>query len=305
VVEEVHGGVAAVRLEPAWQGPQMAGLLAFPLEVPFRKCPVALAHDVPVELREQLASSRLLSVVELAPGELAASVAREGDQLVLRDPLGLLMGHTPLNAARELIERLERIARAEDLRRLEPGSLNARLQIALGRIENGTYVPMQEGEALHVGDRQYVEITNRGYSPVYVAVFGIDAGYTVRLLSRRAARGVRLAQKGVFDFGRNAAGQIVGIAVSWPDGLPSDEPRRETLLVVAADSEQEFSLLTTDGVRGETRAAASALERRLQQTRGGLSRSRGEPSSTERVEYALRRVEYQLHPEPRTGVRGR
>ena len=74
------------------------------------------------------------------------------------------------------------------------------------------------------------------------------------------------------------------------------------MIVIAAEEEQDFMLLTTgSGTRG---GARSALERRLQQIRGGTARSRGTrgtgAADGSGTEYLLRRIDYQLDPERRS-----
>jgi hypothetical protein len=302
VVEESVGSVSRVRL----QGSDPAtlprtGLLAFPLAVPFRKCSVALAGDIPAALRQRIADSPHLLAADARTGALLPSVVAEGHSLIVRDAVGDRLLETSAASTDEVLNRLERMARAEELRALPPGRLDARLGVSFGRIESGGRVPMQAGETVHVGDLQYVDVENRGYAPIFVAVFGVDAAYGIYLMSRRATRGHRLVPKERLVLGQNVNGTLTGVAVSWPSSLPADRPRRESLIVFAADDEQDFQLLTTSGrSRG---GAASALERCLDQIRNGSARTRGSDSPSG-SEYSLRRVDYQLAPGPRTAGTG-
>ena len=310
VVEDVAGSVARVHLEArpgaaAGAVPVGAGLPAFPLSVPFAKCRVAVGGaDVPAALSARLAASRYLTKGGLPGDEQAPSVTADGGALVVRDPAGDVLLEVPLaDAATGLdgvIDCLERVARAEDLRRMDPGQLDATLDIAVGRVVNGQRVPMEEGETVHVGDRQFLSVENAGFEPVYVAVLGIDAAHECQLLLRRAPRGQRLAPREGLIVGENASGALLGVELSWLDGIPRDRPRRESLIVIAAEEEQDFMLLTTgSGTRG---GARSALEQRLEQIRAGTERSRGTrgDAGTGGTEYLLRRIDYQLDPERRS-----
>jgi hypothetical protein len=300
IVEQNVGSVSRVRLEPAGlTGLPETGLLAFPLSVPFRKCTVALAADLPAELQARLAGSRYLLPVEAggSTGAPAPSVTREGRSLLLRDAGGDLLLQAPDTSLDPLVDRLERVARAEDLRRFERGELDVTLEISFGRIANGARVPMQAGETLHVDDFQYIDVENDGYEPVHVGVLGIDAAYDIFYVLRRAPRGQRLVPKDRLIVGEGVNGTLTGVPVSWPASLPPDRLRTESLIVIAAEDEQDFSLLTTSGrTRG---GAASALERRLDQLRGGTTRTRGAQSASG-SEYRIYRIDYQLDPRPRS-----
>ena len=298
VVEECLGSVARVRLDsPHPAALPRTGLLAFPLDAPFGKREVALDRRAPAELRTRLAASRFLRPVDPG-GDPSPGVTIEDDALVVRDALGELLLRAPATNLEAVIAVLERLARAEDLRRLEAGTLDAGLVVSFGRIVNGQAQPMEEGETLYAGDRQFIRVQNDGFAPVYVAVLGIDPAYDVQLISRRSPRGHRLAQRERLIVGENTLGSVPGVAVSWPESLPPDRPRRESLIVIAADAEQDFSLLTT-GTRSRG-GSPSALERRLDQIRGGTARSRG--ASDARSAYAVYRIDYQLAPSPRGGV---
>jgi hypothetical protein len=308
-VEDVTGSVARVRVE-AREGAAAAAtplggeLLAFPLSVPFAKCRVAVGgSDEPAGLLAGLAASRYLAPGGLPGSEQVPSVTVENGALVVRDPAGDVLLQGPIGDGQTIIDavidRLERVARAEDLRRMDPGQLDATVAIAVGRIVNGQRVPVEEGETIQVGDRQFISVENAGFEPVYVAVLGIDAAHDIQLLLRRAPRGQRLAPREGLVLGENASGALLGVELSWPDGIPRDRPRRESLIVIAAEEEQDFLLLTT-GTRSRG-GAASALEQRLDQIRAGAPRSRGARGGGDGggTEYLLRRIDYQLDPGPR------
>jgi len=312
VVEEVAGSVARVRLEArpgaaVGSAPVGAGLPAFPLSVPFAKCRVAVGGaDVPAAFSARLAASRYLTPGGLPGDEQAPSVTAEPGALVVRDPEGDVLLEAALAGEATsfdgVIDCLERVARAEDLRKMDPGQLDATLDVAVGRVVNGQRVPVEEGETVHVGDRQFISVENAGFAPVYVAVLGIDAAHECQLLLRRAPRGQRLAPKDGVILGESASGALLGVELSWPEGLPRDRPRRESLIVIAAEEEQDFMLLTTgSGTRG---GARSALERRLQQIRAGTPRARGDSGGGAGdgggTEYLLRRIDYQLDPARRS-----
>ena len=299
VVVESMGSTSRVQIE-AEQHVQLGGpgLAAFPLSVPFRKCRVGLGQELSPELCGLVASSRYLTPVALDASEMLPSLSQQGTQLVLRDAAGLILLRAPLADAAQLLERLEFLARAEDLRAFAPGRLEVDLGIELGRVVNGRCVTMPQPGTLHVGDRQYISILNQGCDTVYVAVFGIDPQYTIRLLSRRAARGQMLRPTQSLLLGQNAKGVWQGVEVSWPERLATDEPRPESVIVIAADDEQDFPLLTTGDAYDLKLACEQRVVDEAPQKRGQRA-ARGKPLQVG-SEYSLTRFDYTLSPKPRS-----
>jgi hypothetical protein len=296
VVVESDGSTSPVDLAAKGSAPLAGpGLVAFPLSVPFRKCRVGLGPELPPEIGGVFANSRYLEPVALEPH--LPTIRMAGANLLLRDASGLELASAPAARAADVLERLEILARAEDLRAFAPGLLDVDLNIEFGRIVNQEPVKMTTSEPLCVGDRQYISVKNDGFDPVFIAVLGVDPRYTVRLLSRRAPRGFRLRPNESLPLGQGPDGKWVGYPVSWPDGIAADEPLRESIVVIAADDEQDFPLLTT----------ADAYDLRLaevQSTPRGAAPARGQRGAAEAPrlagsEYKLQCFDYSLGPKPR------
>ncbi|MET0792229.1 MAG: caspase family protein [Polyangiaceae bacterium] len=299
VVTESLGSTARVELRAAQHVvPPLNGLLAFPLSVPFNKCQVALGAELSPELAGSFASSPYLEPVEVQADLARPSVRKVGAELVLRDARGLELLRVPEAEARLLLERLEFLARAEDLRGFAPGQLRVKLKVELGRVLDGKCLKMASSEPFYVGDRQYVSVTHEGRGTLYVAVFGIDAKYSVRLLSRSSPRGQMLRPLQTLPLGQNR-GKWEGLRASWPDRLVADEARLESIIVIAADEQQDFPLLTTGDaydlklVQLQRATPDSPAEKRGQR---GEQEEGPKPIGSE---YALQRFDYQLSPTPR------
>lgn len=279
VVENV-GALSRVRFEPE-DVKLDPGQPAFPLKLAFQKRGVVLGAGVSAELRQAVAESSFVAP-ELEPGSLQASVELEGERLTLRDPLGDVLLELPATSPPfDMVQRLESIARADELREGDTGTLRTKLRVEFGRVENGAAVSMKEGDTFYEGDRLYVVIQNMGFQPLYVALLNIDAGYTITLLTSLAPEGVLLEPNGQpLYFGRSEQA-LTGVPASWPRGLskdprdpltPSDRSRRESLLVIASNEQQDFRLLESEPTRGEQR-----------------------PS-----DFSITRIDYRLAPGPRT-----
>ncbi|RYZ09193.1 MAG: caspase family protein [Myxococcales bacterium] len=283
---EVHGQQA--RSLPG------SALLAFPLRPSIAPCLVGLDDELRAELAAVLERSRYVRTEPLRGGSPLPTIARIGSELTLRDAGGVLLARGPKATPEWLLERLECLARAQDLRSLARGGLETDLQVELGRVERGRRVPL-DGKTLHVGERQYISVKNCGSQTVFLALLGIDPLYTVRLLTRRAPRGHWLRAGQALVLGEAPDGSLTGVTATWPAPLAAERPLGESVIVIAAEEEQDFSLLTTsDAYDLRLRDAQPPLPGREQTERRG-SVLASEPRS----EYAVCHHHYELDPRPR------
>jgi Caspase domain len=299
IVTESLGSTARVELHATQHvAPLPGGSLAFPLSVPFNRCQVGLGAELSPELGGLFASSRYLEPVEVEAGKERPSVRKLASELILRDASELELLRVKESDAPLLLERLEFLAQAQALRGFAPGQLPIKLKVELGRVVDGKCLKMSATEPLHVGDRQYVSVTHEGRGTLFVAVLGIDAKYSVRLLSRASPRGQMLRPLQGFAVGQNGRGEWQGVRASWPVGLVADEPRLESLIVIAADEQQDFPLLTTGDAYDLKLIQQQEAEPDAAPTGRG---ERGAEDGPRPIgsEYALLRFDYQLSPQPR------
>ena len=296
IVTESLGAVSRVELRAAQQRalPEI-GLLAFPLSVPFKKCRVGLGEELSAEVGGVIANSRYLAPEPIRPGVALPTVRLRGEQLVLSDAAGLRLASTPESRLEPLLERLECLARAEDLRAFAPGTLDVEVTVEWGRVIDGRRVKMAPDESFHVGERQYISITNTGNDSLFLAVLGIDPKYSVRLLSRRAPRGHWLLATESLLLGQLASGALAGFKVEWPAELAQDAALRESLLVIASDDELDFSLLSTADAF-QFKLTPQMLENSQRAQRGGTRSAR--PAREAGSEYRLWVFDYLVDPRP-------
>jgi hypothetical protein len=297
IVTEGLGVVARVELRQARQQslPEV-GLLAFPLSVPFKKCRVGLGEELSAELGGAIANSRFLAPEPIRPGIALPTVRLRGERLVLCDAAGLRLSSAPESRPEPLLERLECLARAEDLRAFAKGTLDVEVTVEWGRVVDGRCVKIAADESLHVGERQYVSVTNTGNDSLFLAVLGIDPKYSVRLLSRRAPRGHWLLATESLLLGQLPSGAVQGFKVEWPDELSKEAPLRESLLVIATEDEHDFALLSTADAQ-QFKLTPAMLENSQRVARGiqrGGARASREPGS----EYRLWCFDYFVDPKP-------
>src|SRR6185369_11097380 len=176
------------------------------------------------------------------------------------------------------VDLAERIAKAERLRGLASGGGREGNGNDAGRVavelasHAATRIPRERsGERLYPGERISVTITNLADETRYVALFDIDTGYEVSLLSSDQPSGWRLAPGQT-----KVVGAPDGVALSWDVDVPRTGERLETLVVVSATEPQQFGLLETARNTGTRGMGLSELEALLVEAGTG---TRGWPAA--------------------------
>jgi Caspase domain len=269
--------------------------------------PVVVAPDPALDaIRVAAAASIYVRPVADRPDEpVLAWVDPDPAGMLLRDAVGPATEPGPVDDAgvRTLVRNLDRMARALQLRELDDGdpALRDAFDVSWGTVEAGAQVPAPlTGMTLFTDESIYVGLENTGPTTLFGYLFSIDAGSAVTLLTPNDPNGISLVtgQKRVVAR-RDVRGAIVGLPMGWPDDVPRDRPRPESLLVLALTSATDLRMLEQEAVQGPPRAGVSPLEEALHQIMGGTPRGvRGRDTSS-----VVRRIDYQLvdAPRPRAG----
>lgn len=248
------------------------------------------------------ASPRLESV-DATPAPLArVVVGDDGMLLVGAEGMPYYAVPRPIDDTqlRRLTADLEQLAKVAIVRRLTSGSGEEALEVPVAftvhAIADGP--ALEAGVTLPVGPA-FFRIHHLGGPndpPVFVNV--IDVGQTgdVAVLSAGASpTGVQLTPKQSYTLYGDRGGWL-----SWPAGLPADEPRPETLIAVFSDGELDVRGLEATGVaaRGDGTATAGSLGEVLALASSGIRRSAGpRPSTTAApLRYRVERFELLLDP---------
>jgi hypothetical protein len=252
------------------------------IAVPLRRCAPrwAIAIDAPPTARAAVGAAIAASPTlrTWLPGELGclATLRVANDVMVIEDAGGPLIppAHFPSDLDRVLAQLAE-LAVAQGVRELEgehgvdAGELAAQLATACdGRAQT---LP-DHGSVLGLRDRYCMSIERRGHRTLFVHVLNINARGKITLLTHFARGGVALdGHDPSVMLGQRADGEVLGVGLRWPEGLPSEGTPRLTEFVVIA------TLVTTDLSGLETRDLApmrnggSQLERLLVQLCDGTS----------------------------------
>lgn len=196
--------------------------------------------------------------------------------------------------------RLERWAKAEAVRNLATQDPpDAAIDVTWGRLDSGRLVPLSFGARIHVGDRIYVTFSNRSDRPLYVGVFDIGIADDIRLLTVASPQGHRLAPGESATLGTLDGDDLPrGLEIAWSDEVPAMSPRRESVIVIAATCETEFSLLESRDL-ATRKLRAHKLEVVLDRIREPGMRDLGS-QGLDREGFCVHRIDFELSPAPRS-----
>jgi hypothetical protein len=300
-IVRLEGARAHVRLESRSGAAQPGvGALAFPMQSPLGKRLVRLrGAGVGVdEMRAVIGESRFVAV---AVDDAAAFLELEvGEQLRLFADTGSPLFEPEQNtpAARQrMLAQVERCARAESLRDLGDGGLEAPFNLEWGRVVDDERVAMTAGDVICVDDLIYVEFTNRSKQPLYLAVFNVAIDASIDLLSDSGPSGVKIEPEQSYALGLERGN---GLIMAWADGVPDTVPLPESLIVIASAAPQDFTVLVTNDAIGKALGECSDLELLFNQIGTGGSRNvRRQRASGESGAYRVERIDFRMSPQRR------
>lgn len=271
------------------------GALAFLREGPLGKQVVRIhGEGETAETIAKLVGASKYLTVAVDEASTAFIGLEVGEQLTLRGAGGTALTHPERNDANgryHLLAELERRARAETLRNLGDGGLNARFDVEWGRVIDGKRHPMTEGETVHVGDGIYLEFSNRSKDPLLFAVFDIGVDGEIVLLTTAEPSGTKVEPGGAYALGLERGDD--GLPMSWPENVPDAVPLSESLVIIASNERHDFTTLETQkGARGQAERSATELEQILSQIGVAGTRNLGNRRRGESGAYAVRRVNF-------------
>ncbi|HEU4410938.1 MAG TPA: caspase family protein [Polyangiaceae bacterium] len=313
-VVEVGANESAVSLSLAagrLELPQ--GARAFPLRSAAPRRPVRLEAPgaARAAIARSLAADPLLRAVEGEGSDalpLLARVRVADGRIELIEPSGKpALEPMPYDehSIRDLRANLHRMAAVQRLRELksEPsaGLPAGSVEVRWGRVEGDEQVELKAaGELLEVDQAVYVKVRNAHpeKKDVYVSIIDLGVAKKVTLLTRSWPSGRELKFGEEYVFGEGAGRKLKGAKLGWPAGLPKDEPRAETILVVATEKPQNLLPVEQESLATTTRGNGgwSALSQLVARAQGGGTRDVSGPREAEG--FLVHPIEFQLSPWP-------
>lgn len=298
-VDRVDAEAAWGELRPVGQAAVSLGARAHLVRTAAPVLSVRVAEP-PADLVRAMADAPLLRLAESDEDSPVRVVCRDG--LTVHDERGPLHAPRPVDGTgvRRVVQDLTRLARARALRRLAEDTgdtLSTPLSVEFGQVEHGRVRPLAPaGAVVHVGQSICVRVRNDGAARSYVSLLDIGVAARITVLNPSSPSGVRLEPGAEYVFGGNdVTGAVPGVSLSWPDDLPGDGPRPETIVVLATSAPVDTRVLEQQGVRGVDARPRSNLQRRLDQLSTGGPRDLA-PALGPAMRFAVRTIDFELVP---------
>lgn len=202
-----------------------------------------------------LERSPRLAVAEGDAAAVIATIAGSEGRLEVRDEGGRVLRVFSAGeqdpGAREVIGLLEQLARVAELLELGSGIGQARLatppRIEWGVIrDEGLKVLPLTGAELMAGDRIFVKVTG-GSAACHVSILGVGVSRRIKVLTDMDPGGVELGSGERFVLGSDdLVGQMPGVPLVWPTGVPRAVAQPMALVVVAGDRPVDLRPLESD-----------------------------------------------------------
>ncbi len=151
------------------------------------------------------------------------------------------------------------------------------------------------GSLLGTRNKIYVRVKNKSQAPRYLHIFNVGLRGKVSLLTRYAPAGLLLtAKEPEHTLGRRPDGELLGLPLSWPAGLPrGPRPRLDEVVIIVTATRTSLQGLETVEHISTARSAGSKLQARLAQVQDGRGRSVRSPEPVDG--YLMKRLSYFLH----------
>jgi hypothetical protein len=319
-VDRLAEGRARLELDGADAGDLEPGSTAHPIEVALGRRPVAVVpadHPDRQEVVDALRSSPHARVVDRT-AEVMATVRLGDDGMTLLDA-----GGEPLHDAAKamtpgtltlLSNDLRTLARATHVRELASGTGPAELAdevaITWARLTPDGGMPPGEdelapsGEHLFTGDRVVVRASNGSAETRYLSVLDVGISGAVSLQTTSEPDGITLAPGESYTVGTNVVGEVEGLTLFWPDGVPAGGPRPETFVVVVADRKVDgLARLAQAGVkkRAAGEGPPTTLDAIIDEIDSGRRDSRPAQQAPAPTRYRVVPLDFVFHPVGRGG----
>jgi len=237
---------------------------------------VVAADTVRPAIETALQTSRRVRAATPQDRDVLAELRVEGQTLELHDAQGPLFPPAPYpDRLGDAVNDLENLATERYLRALpeDEGISPRAVSIELLVVgAGGSRRLADHGEALGLGDRIALRLENRTGKPMFANVFNIGLRRRIALLSMNASGGLKLLPHEPTYVGSSITGQLSGFTLRWPSGLPRDQPRLDTLMVVITQEPADLQVLEGGGLRARAFAPATPLQARLGQVATGRTR---------------------------------
>ncbi|MFE1310832.1 caspase family protein [Streptomyces sp. NPDC058755] len=262
---------------------------------------IALDGDGPLVDALRPALSRSAGLAEAGPVDRPFATVRTRDSsVVVTDRAGFAF-RAPVpddpSYLEHLLSLLEELARGERLRALPDGvgeaRLDAEVEAVFERLSHGRPPQrLRSGDRLTEGDQYRVQVVNHSPYPLFLWLLDVGLSGRTALVTHDEPSGCLLQAAG-------RAGDVWNsgwVDIYWPQDVPYDGPRPETLTVLAADRAADLSSLATPGWLAQRGSVPACLERVAGEILTGTRDAR--PALADGFRYKVLRCDTEVEPRP-------
>jgi hypothetical protein len=222
-----------------------------------------------------------------------------GDTLELRDEFGPLCSPSPCPAGLpDAVRDVENLATVRRLRAMadQRGTAPDDVSVDLLIVDShGAYRALADhGAAVGLGDRLAVRLVNRTRAEVFAHVFSVELRGRIAMLSDPG--GIQLIPGTPAYCGAASTGRLAGFQLFWPAGLPADQPRLDTAMVIITQQPADLGALETQEHLARSAAPVSPLEALIGQIARGGSRGMSDEPACSPSPFAIYWRDFELFP---------
>jgi hypothetical protein len=135
---------------------------------------------------------------------------------------------------------------------------------------------------------------NRSDAPLFAHVFNIGLRRRISMLSDPG--GIRLIPRTPAYCGSVATGRLAGFKLCWATGLPTDQPRTDSVMVIITQEPADLGALATKEHLPRSAPPVAPRQVLVDAAARGGSRSRGDEPGPATAPFAMYWRDYQLYP---------
>ncbi|MEJ7596578.1 MAG: hypothetical protein WKG01_01605 [Kofleriaceae bacterium] len=199
----------------------------------------------------------------------------------LCDELGPLAAAVPFpSRLDDAIRDLANLATVKRLRDVtDQGIPEQAVSVVVGVVsERAGFRQIRDGDPLGLRDRIAIRLHNTSTRSLWASVFNVGLRRTIARIDRTTT-GIKLAAGDVYLLSSDETNQLVGLALGWPDGLPQDQPRIDTIMTIVTAQPADLSVLESSSARGAPRSVTTSLAALFDELAVTRARGRGAVSS--------------------------
>lgn len=263
--------------------------------------PYPVRIDAPDAIRDVVAATlqatgRLRGATDDEP--VLAEIRVSQAMLEVRDELGPLSPVVSYPAQLDdAVQDILNLATVKRLRDITPrGISEEEVSVVLGVVGgDGAFRAIANGEALGLGDRIALRLHNTTDRRLWASVFNVGLRRTIARIDG-STTGIELPARASYQLGNDASGQLVGCELTWPAGLPRDQPRADTIMTIVTARPVDLAFLETTSGSSRSMPGALSVVALFDELATTRARGRGNEDSLAPADLAIVWRHYQLSP---------